>query len=67
MKPYWPVDMQYPITQRFGENVKSYPKRQGHPGTDFGLPTLNNLYAVWGAKVKFAGYRPTSGYGREVD
>lgn len=67
MRPYYPVDMQYKIIQRFGENLKSYPKRQGHPGTDWQLPTLNNLYAVADAKVKFAGYRPESGYGREVD
>jgi hypothetical protein len=67
MKPFWPVDKSFPITQIFGANPASYPKRQGHPGTDFGLPVGNKEYAVWDAKVKFAGYRETSGYGREVD
>jgi murein DD-endopeptidase MepM/ murein hydrolase activator NlpD len=67
MKPFWPVDMQWQVTQIFGANPHDYPKRQGHPGTDFGLPVGSNEYAVWGAKVKFAGYRPESGYGREVD
>lgn len=67
MKPFYPVDMNFQIIQRFGENIKLYPKRHGHPGTDWSLPKLNNLYAVADAKVKFAGYRPESGYGREVD
>ncbi len=67
MKPFYPVDMQWQITQIFGANPQDYPKRQGHPGTDFSLPVGNNEYAVWDAIVKFAGYRPESGYGREVD
>jgi len=67
MKPFWPVDMVFQIIQRWMENPASYPNRGGHPGTDFTLPVGNKLYAVWGGKCTFAGYRPSSGYGREVD
>lgn len=66
MKPFWPVDMKWAITQRFGENPQSYKNRQGHPGIDFGTPTGCPLYAVCDGTITAAAYRKAGGYGREI-
>ena len=66
MKPFWPVDMQYRIFQRFGEHPDIYPKRHGHPGLDFDTPMRSELYAACDGIVTAAAYREAGGYGREV-
>lgn len=67
MKPFWPVDMQWQITQRFGENSQNYPKRNGHPGIDFGCPTGSPIYAVADGEITLSEYRASGGYGREIN
>lgn len=67
MKPYYPVDMQWTISQRFGENKQNYPKRQGHPGIDYATPVGCPVYAVADGKIKLAEYRASGNYGREID
>lgn len=67
MRPYYPVDMAIPITQRFGENVQNYPKRHGHPGVDYATPTGTKIFAVADGKITRAEYRESGGYGREVN
>jgi len=57
--------MKWPITQRFGENPKNYPKRKGHPGLDFGIPEGQPLYACCDGHVIVASYQE-NGYGREI-
>lgn len=66
MKPFWPVDMKWAITQRFGENPQSYKNRQGHPGIDFGTPTGCKLFAACDGTITAAAYRKAGGYGREI-
>ncbi len=41
-----PVDQQFNITQRFGENPDWYPLTNGHNGLDFGLPEGNLVRAA---------------------
>jgi len=67
MKPFYPVDMQYPIFQKFGVNVSAYPKRNGHPGVDFATPTRSPIYAVSDGKITLSEYRESGGYGREIN
>ncbi len=67
MKPFWPVDMRWEITQRFGENPQNYPKRNGHPGIDFACPTGSPIYAVADGKITLSEYRASGGYGREIN
>lgn len=66
MKPFYPVDMKWTITQKFGVNVEAYPSRKGHPGIDFGTPTGCKLYAVCDGTITAAAYRKAGGYGREI-
>lgn len=66
MKPYYPVDMKWPISQKFGVNKESYPQRNGHPGIDYACPVGCELYSALDGKVTSAGYREAGGYGREV-
>jgi Peptidase family M23 len=63
VKPYWPVDMQYQIFQKFGENPENYPERKGHPGIDFDTPKRKPWYATWDGDIKAAAYRKAGGYG----
>lgn len=67
MKPFYPVDMQWQIFQRFGENPQNYPKRQGHPGIDFDCPTGSPIYAVADGEITLSEYRASGGYGREIN
>lgn len=66
MKPFYPVDMRWPITQKFGVNVEAYPRRNGHPGIDFGTPTGCKLFAACDGTITAAAYRKAGGYGREI-
>jgi murein DD-endopeptidase MepM/ murein hydrolase activator NlpD len=66
MKPFWPVDMQYPIFQRWMENPENYTKRGGHPGIDFDTPKRSPWYASWEGDITAAAYRKAGGYGREI-
>ncbi len=66
VKPFYPVDMKWPITQKFGVNVEAYPLRKGHPGIDFGMPKRKPWYAVWDGDIQAASYRKSGGYGREI-
>ena len=66
MKPFYPVDMKWPITQKFGVNKQVYLKRNGHPGIDFGTPTGCPIYAVVDGVVTSAAYRDAGGYGQEI-
>lgn len=67
MKPFYPVDMQWQIFQRFGENPQNYPKRNGHPGVDFDCPTGSPIYAVADGEITLSEYRSSGGYGREIN
>ncbi|CAK0768365.1 hypothetical protein CCP3SC15_3860002 [Gammaproteobacteria bacterium] len=66
MRPYWPVEMQYPIFQKFGEHPEIYTKRHGHPGLDFATPMRSELFAICDGVITAAAYREAGGYGREV-
>jgi murein DD-endopeptidase MepM/ murein hydrolase activator NlpD len=66
MKPHWPVDMKWSITQKFGENVVNYHLRNGHPGIDFDTIVQSPWYAVADGDIKASGYRASGGYGREI-
>jgi hypothetical protein len=41
-----PVDKQFHISQKFGENPNIYPSTNGHNGIDFGLPEGNPVMAT---------------------
>jgi murein DD-endopeptidase MepM/ murein hydrolase activator NlpD len=66
MKPLRPVDEKHPMIQGWMENPKLYPKNGGHKGYDYACPKGTKDYACADGKIEFAGYRPESGYGREI-
>jgi len=66
MKLFYPVDKKWTITQKFGENIHNYPKREGHPGIDYGCPVGSPLYACIDGKIESAGYNEANGYGRMI-
>lgn len=67
-----PVDKQFRITQRFGENPDVYPLTNGHNGIDFGLPEGNPVLAAADGVVTRAeldtetAVNPKRGYGYNV-
>lgn len=67
-----PVPVQFPITQHFGENPKTYPLTNGHNGIDFGLPEGNLVMAAADGVVTRAeldtetAAKPNRGYGYNV-
>ena len=67
-----PVDKQFKISQRFGENPKLYPLTKGHNGIDFALPEGNPVFATADGVVSRAeldtssASDPKKGYGYHV-
>ena len=67
-----PVDIQFPVTQRFGENPQHYPATNGHNGIDYGLAEGNPVRAAADGVVERAdldvvtAHNPDRGYGYHV-
>jgi len=66
MKPLRPVDAQYPMIQGWMEHPENYPQNGGHKGFDYQCPVGTPDYACADGVIEFMGYRPSSGYGREI-
>lgn len=68
----YPVDPNFPITQKFGENPSWYPTTHGHSGIDFGCPIGTPVRSTFAGTVVFAGLDPETavnskaGYGIHV-
>lgn len=72
MNLFRPVDLVYPISQRWGENPSWYPSTKGHNGLDYACPVGTPIYAAADGVVARAeldtatASNPKSGYGYHV-
>jgi hypothetical protein len=41
---YRPIDLKFPITQRFGANPQYYEATNGHNGIDYGAPSSSTVH-----------------------
>jgi len=67
-----PVDLRFPITQRFGENPQDYELTNGHNGIDYGVPEGTPVKVAADGVVSRAeldtatSANPTTGYGYHI-